>query len=101
MILSLIICETNAIFSPHSLIIFETRQAISDTMIGMQTNIVLDDRLIKRAQRLTGIKTKREVVHEALRALIQLHEQAGIRNLRSKLKWDDDPDGQGVKVKVR
>jgi Arc/MetJ family transcription regulator len=53
----------------------------------MRTNIVLDDKLIKRAQKLTGIKTKREVVHEALRTLILLREQAEVRNLRGKLKW--------------
>jgi Arc/MetJ family transcription regulator len=53
----------------------------------MRTNIVLDDKLVKRAQKLTGIKTKREVVHEALRTLILLSEQADIRNLRGKLKW--------------
>jgi Arc/MetJ family transcription regulator len=54
----------------------------------MRTNIVLDDKLVERAQKLTGIKTKREVVHEALRTLILLSEQAEIRNLRGKLKWD-------------
>ncbi len=54
----------------------------------MRTNIVLDDKLIARAQKLTGIKTKREVVHEALRTLILLREQADIRNLRGKLKWE-------------
>jgi Arc/MetJ family transcription regulator len=54
----------------------------------MRTNIVLDDKLVKRAQKLTGIKTKREVVHEALRTLILLSEQADIRNLRGKLKWE-------------
>jgi Arc/MetJ family transcription regulator len=32
----------------------------------MLTNIVLDDKLIARAQQLTGIETKREVVQEAL-----------------------------------
>jgi Arc/MetJ family transcription regulator len=53
----------------------------------MRTNIVLDDKLIERAQKLTGIKTKREVVHEALRTLIFLREQAEIRSLRGKLKW--------------
>jgi len=53
----------------------------------MRTNIVLDDNLVKRAQKLTGIKTKREVVHEALRILILLREQADIRSLRGKLKW--------------
>ena len=54
----------------------------------MRTNIVLDDKLIERAQKLTGIKTKREVVHEALRLLILLNEQAGMRALRGKLPWD-------------
>jgi len=28
------------------------------------------------------------VIHEALRVLIRLHEQAEIRNLRGKLKWE-------------
>ena len=56
----------------------------------MQTNILLDDRLIERAQKLTGIKTKREVVHEALRLLILLKEQGKIRSLRGKLLWDED-----------
>lgn len=54
----------------------------------MRTNIVLDDKLIERAQKLTGIKTKREVVHEALRVLILLKEQAEVRALRGKLPWD-------------
>ncbi len=54
----------------------------------MRTNIVLDDNLIERAQKLTGIKTKREVVHEALRLLILLNEQAEIRTMRGKLPWD-------------
>ena len=60
----------------------------------MRTNIVLDDKLIERAQKLTGIKTKREVVQEALRMLILLNEQAGIRNLRGKLKWEGDLNEQ-------
>ena len=54
----------------------------------MRTNIVLDDKLVERAQKLTGIKTKREVVQEALRTLILLREQAEIRQLRGKLTWE-------------
>jgi Arc/MetJ family transcription regulator len=60
----------------------------------MRTNIVLDDKLIERAQKLTGIKTKREVVHEALRLLILLNEQGEIRTLRGKLPWDGDLNSQ-------
>ena len=56
----------------------------------MRTNIVLDDKLIERAQKLTGIKTKREVVHEALRVLILLNEQAKVRDLRGKLPWESN-----------
>ena len=60
----------------------------------MRTNIVLDENLIERAQKLIGIKTKREVVQEALRTLILLREQAEVRQLRGKLKWEGDLDDQ-------
>ncbi len=56
----------------------------------MRTNIVLDDDLVARAQQLTGITTKREVVHQALYMLVRLHEQGAVRNLRGKLKWEGD-----------
>ena len=58
----------------------------------MRTNIVLDDNLIERAKKLTGIKTKREVVQEALRTLILLREHAGVRQFRGKLKWEGNLD---------
>ena len=60
----------------------------------MRTNIVLDDALIERARKLTGIKTKREVIQEALRTLIKLREQSEIRQLRGKLKWEGNLDEQ-------
>jgi Arc/MetJ family transcription regulator len=55
---------------------------------------MLDDNLIERAQKLTGIKTKREVVQEALRTLVLLREQSEIRNFRGKLLWDGNLDDQ-------
>ena len=58
----------------------------------MRTNIVLDENLIERAKKLTGIKTKREIVQEALRTLILLREQAEVRQFRGKLKWEGDLD---------
>ena len=59
----------------------------------MRTNIVLDDDLVERAKQLTGIKTKRELIHEALRTLILLREQAEVRALRGKLHWEGDLAG--------
>jgi hypothetical protein len=49
----------------------------------MRTNIVLDDKLVKR-----------EVIHEALRTLILLREQAQLHNLRGMLKWAGDLNDQ-------
>lgn len=60
----------------------------------MRTNIVLDDELVERAQQLSGIKTKREVVHEALRTFIRVQEQVSIRALRGKLQWEGDLEAQ-------
>ena len=58
----------------------------------MRTNIILDDDLINRAKQLTGIKTKKQVIQEALRLLIQLREQEGVRALHGKLHWDGNLD---------
>jgi Arc/MetJ family transcription regulator len=68
----------------------------------MRTNIDLEDKLIERAQKLTGIKTKREVVHEALRLLILLNEQGEVRVLRGKLPWVGNlSDQRQSRVKVQ
>ena len=54
----------------------------------MRTNIVIDDKLIKDALRLSGLTTKRAVVEAGLRILIQVKSQAGIRRLRGKVDWE-------------
>lgn len=56
----------------------------------VRTNIVLDDELVERARKLTGLRSKRAVVDEALRTLVRLKEQAAIRELRGKLHWEGD-----------
>jgi len=58
----------------------------------MRTNIILDEDLVNRARQLTGIKTKKQVIHEALRLLIQIKEQENVRSLRGKLRWDGNLD---------
>jgi Arc/MetJ family transcription regulator len=58
----------------------------------MRTNIVLDDALVAEVMRRTGIKTKRAVVEEALKKLIQLKRQEKIRSLLGTLHWEGDLD---------
>lgn len=58
-----------------------------------RTNIVLDDRLIARAMRISGAKTKREVVDLALRRLVDQGEvYRALRKLRGRLAWEGDID---------
>jgi predicted nucleic acid-binding protein/Arc/MetJ family transcription regulator len=56
----------------------------------MRTNIVIDDGLIQKAMRATGLRTKRAVVEAGLLLLIQVKAQTGIRRLRGKIKWEGD-----------
>ena len=56
----------------------------------MRTNIVIDDKLMRDALRVTGAKTKREAVELGLRTLLRLHKQAQIRQLRGRLQWTGD-----------
>ena len=58
----------------------------------MRTNIVLDDDLIARAQELTGIKTERAVIEEALRQLIRFKEEEGALSLFGTVSWGGDLD---------
>ena len=58
----------------------------------MRTNVVLDESLVERAKQLTGIKTTRAVIEEALRFLIQMQEQGEVRALRGRLHWEGDLD---------
>jgi Arc/MetJ family transcription regulator len=56
----------------------------------MRTNIDIDDKLMRRAMRSSGARTKRAVVAEGLRLLIQTRDQRAIRRLRGKVVWQGD-----------
>ncbi len=56
----------------------------------MRTNIVIDDKLMADALKVTGLQTKKEAVEEGLKTLIRLNKQAGLRTLKGKLKWEGD-----------
>jgi Arc/MetJ family transcription regulator len=56
----------------------------------MRTNIVIDDQLMAEAMRVSGCKTKKEAVEQALRLLVRRSEQQEIRNLRGRVHWEGD-----------
>jgi len=58
----------------------------------MRTNIVLDDQLVEEARRLTGIKTKRELVHEALKLLVEIKKRLSLLDIAGKIEFADGYD---------
>ncbi len=56
----------------------------------MRTNIVIDDAIMNEAQRISGCKTKKETVEEALHLLVRVKKQADIRQFKGKLQWEGD-----------
>ncbi len=58
----------------------------------MRTNIVIDDQLMQKVLRITGVKTKREAVDLGLKALLRLENQAELRDLFGKIDWEGDLD---------
>lgn len=57
-------------------------------MYTMRTNIVLDDALVRRAMKLTGARTKREVVHVALASLVESRSRKNLLELAGTLEFD-------------
>ena len=58
----------------------------------MRTNIVIDDDLMANALKVTGLKTKRDVVEQGLKLIVLRQNQQAIRGLRGKIKWEGNLD---------
>jgi Arc/MetJ family transcription regulator len=58
----------------------------------MRTNVVLDDKLIYTALKVSGLKTKKAAIEEGLRLLVQVKSQTKIKNFRGKLNWTGNLD---------
>ena len=56
----------------------------------MRTNIAIDDKLMNTALKTSGLLTKKDVVEEALKLLVQVKKQSRLKQLKGKLKWEGD-----------
>jgi Arc/MetJ family transcription regulator len=63
----------------------------------MRTNIVLDDDLIEEAARLSGIRTKKDLVHEALRVFIAAKKRKSLLDLAGKIELAPGYDYKAVR----
>ncbi|HEV3279955.1 MAG TPA: type II toxin-antitoxin system VapB family antitoxin [Terriglobia bacterium] len=55
-----------------------------------RTNIEIDDGLIRKAAKLTRLKTKRQIVHRALDALVKAEERKAILKYFGSGIWKGD-----------
>ena len=55
-----------------------------------RTNIELDDRLVRKARKLTRLKTKRAIVHRALELLVRSESRKGILRYFGSGIWKGD-----------
>jgi len=55
-----------------------------------RTNIELDDRLVREGLRIFKCKSKRELVHLALKELLKSAKRKELLELRGKVKWEAD-----------
>ena len=81
-----------------------SRKDVYDEVYGgalMRTNIVLDDDLLSEAIRVTGIKTKKDVVHEALRLLVATRTRKSLLDLAGKIEFAPGYDYKALRANER
>ncbi len=63
-----------------------------------RTNIVLDDKLMKKAMKLSDAKTKRELIDQALREYVRQREQRALLELYGSGMIDPDYDYKAARA---
>lgn len=63
----------------------------------MRTNVVLDDDLINEAIKLSGAKTKKDVINFALREFVAMRKRANLLDLEGKVEFLDDYDYKALR----
>lgn len=62
---------------------------VYDCKMG-RTNIEIDEKLVRRARKLTRLKTKREIVDKALELLVRSESRKGILRYYGTGMWKGD-----------
>ncbi len=66
----------------------------------MRTNVVLDDDLVNEAMRLSGIKTKKDIISIALREFVASRKRKNILELEGRIKFMDDYDYKELRKNI-
>jgi len=56
----------------------------------MRTNVVLDDRLVEEAFRLSRVKTKKDLIHQALQEFVETRKRVDLLDLAGRIRFAKD-----------
>jgi len=63
----------------------------------MRTNIVIDEKLLRAAFSVSEARTKKDLIHEALRVLVSLRKRKDLTDLAGKIDFTDDYDHKALR----
>lgn len=63
----------------------------------MRTNIVIDEKLLRAAFSVSAARTKKDLIHEALRVLVSLRKRKDLTELAGKIDFTDDYDHKALR----
>jgi Arc/MetJ family transcription regulator len=65
----------------------------------MATNLQIDDKLLAKAQKVGGFRTKKDTVNRALAEFVRRHEQASILELFGSVELIEGFDYKAMRAK--
>ena len=63
----------------------------------MRTNIVFDDNLIREAMELSNVRTKKALIHEALKEYVENRKRMNLLELKGKISFDNRYDYKAMR----
>jgi len=63
----------------------------------MRTNVVIDDRLMEEAFRLSRYKTKKDLIRAALFEFVQNRKKMNLKKLRGKIEFTEEYDYKAMR----
>ncbi|MEW5920196.1 MAG: type II toxin-antitoxin system VapB family antitoxin [Bacillota bacterium] len=63
----------------------------------MRTNIVIDDKLMEQAMRVSGLSTKKDVVNSALREFVERRTRKDLTELQGKIQFAEGYDYKAMR----
>ena len=64
---------------------------------AMRTNVVLDDKIVEEAMKISGARTKKEVIAKALKEFVETRNRLNLLDLEGKIIFRKDYDYKSLR----